>query len=307
MTMTRGKSLLAAVTLALVATGCGSGSSEDRAAATPQPGPAPQAQPAMRPGPAPTTREILTVLTVEHEIDLHAQREGAVVELAAEEGATVEKGALLARLDDRSLQANLEKARADVHIAESNVKYNEAELHANQAHYERAKLMFDEGLGSKADLDAAEFKAKGSVYDLESWKAGVEKNRAEVRVLEVELEKSRIRAPFRGVVTRRFVREGQMVQNHEKCFRLSQLGPLLVEFLIPEAEPHKPAAGQRVRGTLVSDPTRSFEARIRRVGPVVDAASDSYDVAAELVAPAADLKPGMAVRVVWPGAASSKP
>jgi membrane fusion protein (multidrug efflux system) len=307
--MKRGEKLLAAMLLALVAAGCGSESSEKPAAATP-PGSRSQAQPAAssgaRPGSMQAAREIPSVLTVEREVDVLAQRQGAVVELAAEEGATVEKGALLARLDDRSLQAQLEKARADVRIAESNVKFNEAELKANEAHYQRAKLMFDEGLGSKAELDAAEFKAKGSAYDVESWKAGVEKNRAELRGLEVELEKSHIRAPFHGVVTRRYIRDGQTVLNSDKCFRLSQLSPLLVEFLVSEIDPHRPAVGMQVRGTLVNDPSRTFEARIQRVGPVVDAASGSYNVTAELLRPDADLKPGMAVRVAWTGATPPK-
>jgi multidrug efflux pump subunit AcrA (membrane-fusion protein) len=64
---------------------------------------------------------------------------------------------------------------------------------------------------------------------------------------------------------------------------------------------------QPVRGTLLSDPNRTFDARITRVGPVVDAASGSYDVTAALVNPAPELKPGMAVRIAWPAPSSPRP
>jgi len=307
--MKRTGTCVAAVLLALAAAGCSSDSGPDRAAAAP---PKPAVAPAVPAsagagGRGAEVREIPAVLTVEHEVDVLAERDGQVVELAADEGAKVESGGLLGRLDHRQVEAQLEQARADQRIAESNVKYNEAELHAHQALLERAQLMYKEGLGSKADLEAAEFKAKGSGYDLESWKANVEKRKAEVRALELELDKTRLRAPFAGVISRRYVRQGDLVAKGARCFRVSQLSPLLVEFQVPETDARKPAVNQSVRGTLMSDPNRSFEARITRVSPVVDAASGSYEVTAALQAPTAELKPGMAVRVAWTNAAPPRP
>ena len=301
---------LAAALAAAVAAGCSSESGAERAGTSPtRPAAAAAVAPNAISGARATAaeREIPAVLTVEHEVDVVAEHDGEVVELAADEGKKVETGGLLARLDGRQVAAALEQARADLKISEYNVKYNEAELHANQARLQRAQLMFNEGLGSKADLDTADFMAKGSTYDLESWKANVEKHRAQVRALELEMDKTRIRAPFGGIVSRRYVRQGDVVAKGTRCFRLSQLSPLLVEFQVPETDPRKPSAGQTVRGTLASDPNRSFDARIARVSPVIDAASDSYEVTATLVNPPADLKPGMAVRLSWSAASSPRP
>ena len=292
-----------ALLLAAVAAGCSSQPTPEKVAAA-------AAQPTVIPAPpraAATALEIPAVLMVEHEVDVVAEHDGEVMELAADEGSKVAAGAILARLDSRMVEARLEQARADLKVAEYNVKYNEAELHANQSRLERAQLMFKEGLGSKADLDTAEFQAKGSAYDLESWKANVEKHHAEVKSLELELQKTRVSAPFAGVVSRRYVRQGDVVAKGTKCFRLSQLSPLLVDFQVPETDAHKPAIAQPVKGTLLSDPGRWFDARITRVSPVVDAASGSYDVTAELVNPAAELKPGMAVRISWPTPSSPHP
>ena len=290
--------ILAAVVLAAGTAGCSSDSGTERTAA------AAPSRPVAAPPPAASTlsaasREIPAVLTVEHEVDVLAERDGVVTEMAADEGTKVASGAVLARLDARQVESDLEQARADLKIAEYNVKYNEAELHANQAFLERAQLMFKEGLGSKADLDAAEFKAKGSGYDLESWKANVEKRRAQIHALDLELDKTRIHAPFSGVVSRRYIRQGEMVPKGGRCYRLSQLEPLLVEFQVPEADPRKPAADQEVRGSLASDSNRTFQARVTRVSPLVDAASGSYEVTATLLSPPPDLKPGMAVRISW--------
>ena len=135
----------------------------------------------------------------------------------------------------------------------------------------------------------------------------MEKHRAEVKSLDLELQKTRIRAPFSGVVSRRYVRQGDVLTKGARCFRLSQLSPLLVEFQVPETDAHKPAMGQPVKGTLLSDPNRTFDARVTRVSPVVDAASGSYDVTASLLSPAPELKPGMAVRIAWPAPSSPRP
>jgi len=295
---------LVSVLAAALGVGCSSEPAPDQAAAAPA---RPVVAPATPPSVAPAARTIPAVLTVEHEVDVLAEHDGEIIGLDADEGSKVEANAVLAKMDDRQVEAALEQAKADLKISEYNVQYNEAELHANEARLERAQLMFKDGLGSKADLDTAEFMAKGSKYDLESWKANVVKHQAAVKSLEIELQKMHVSAPFAGVVSRRYVRQGDVVTKGTKCFRVSQLSPLLVEFQVPETDAHKPAVDQPVRGTLLSDPNRAFDARITRVGPVVDAASGSYNVTAALVDPSADLKPGMAVRIAWPAPSSPRP
>lgn len=308
------RSLLAFTAAGLLAVaGCGGNTGGERVDAGPAKAvPAPVAAPAPSrnegPASASASRDILSVLSVEHEVEVLAQRDGTVTVIDAEEGATVDKGATLAHLDDRATAAQLDKARADLRVSESNVKYNEAELKATEAKLRRAQEMFKGGLSSQADLEEAEFRAKGSAFDLESWHAAVDRSRSDIRLLELELEKTHIRAPFHGVVARRYIREGQNLLKDEKCFRLSQLGPLQVHFQVPETSGRRPLAGDVVRGELASDSHHGFEARIRRVSPTVDAASGTYDVTAELDAAAErNLRPGMAVRLLWGESRPGKP
>jgi membrane fusion protein (multidrug efflux system) len=312
---------MAPTLLALTAAGllavanCGGSSGDESAggaAAKAAPAPAPAASHSQATAAAPqstgASHEILSVLSVEHAVDVLAQRDGTVTSIDAEEGATVNTDAVLAHLDDRATAAQFEKAKADLRVAESNVKYNEAELKAMEARLRRAQEMFKGGLSSQADLEEAEFKAKGSAFDLESWHAAVDRSKADIRILQIELEKTHIRAPFHGVVAGRYVREGQNVLKDEKCFRLSQLGPLQIHFQVPETSGRRPVAGDRVRGELANDAHKTFEARIRRVSPMVDAASGTYDLMAELDSSAErDLRPGMAVRLLWEESRAPKP
>jgi RND family efflux transporter MFP subunit len=281
--------------------------------------PAPQNPPAASPStaakPATTapaessdSQDILSVLSVEHEVDLLAQREGTVMQIVRDEGSRVRRGEILAQMDDRSLAAEMEKAKADLHVAEQNVKYNEAEVRAKEAAYRRQQELRKLGLSSDAELENAEFQAKGAAYDLQSWHAVVDRNKAAVRVTELELGKTQVRAPFEGVVARRYIRQGQNVMKDEKCFRVSQLSPLRVQFQVSETSGRKPQPGDEVKVALLSDSGQVYTARISRVSPMVDPASGSYDLTAQLVGPdLSTLRPGMAVRVLWPPPTGPKP
>lgn len=287
---------------ALLGPACGSAPEAGKSATAPPPAASPP--PAALSGDS-ETRDILTVLSVEHEVDLLAQREGVVMEILHDQGSRVQAGTVLGRLDDREIVAQLDRARADLEVAENSAKHNEAELKALQAAYRRAQEMRKLGLNSDADLEEAEYHAKGSEYDLASWRAVVDRTRADIRKLEVDLEKTNLRAPFSGVVARRLIRPGQNVRKDDACFRLSELAPLQVRFLVAETSPRQPRQGESVNVVATSAPERVYTARILRVSPVVDAASGGIEVMAQLTNPdLQELRPGMAVRVLW---ASSPP
>lgn len=267
------------------------------------------APPAVAPPPAAPpatakTADILSVLTVEHQVDITAQRDGVVTSIAKDEGNTVKAADILGQLDDRSLQMELIKARDDLQVEDNNRKYKEAELKAKTAALHRQQQLRALGLSSDADLEAAEFEAKAAEFDLHGYEALVESGHAEIDRLNLQADQTRVRAPFAGVVVRRYIREGQAISKGDKCFRVSQLAPLQVQFQVPESSGRHPAPGAPVELSLAETPNRALVARIVKVSPTIDAASDSYDVLAQLTgAGLSDLRPGMAVRVVWPGPA----
>lgn len=241
-------------------------------------------------------------------MDVSTQLDGVVVSIAKDEGSVVKAGDILGQLDDRTLQMELVKSRDDLLVSQNNVKYKEAELKAKSANLRRQQQLHDLGLSTQADLDAAEFEDKAAEYDMHGWEALVESGNAQIHQLEIQIDHTRLRAPFSGVVVRRYVREGQSVAKQDRCFRVSQLGPLQVQFQVPESSGRRPERGAAVDLSLVSDARRGIHARVVKVGPIVDPSNDSYDVTAQLSGPGiSDLRPGMAVRVEWPGTEHPKP
>jgi RND family efflux transporter MFP subunit len=308
-------SLLITVALAIAGTGCGNSSvasGPDRVSdRTPNLSPAASAtQQAVSPAPAKPSDigDILSVFSVEHQVDVSTQRDGVIVSIAKDEGNAVKAGDVMGQLDDRSLQMELIKARDDLKVSQNNVKYKEAELKAKSAAHRRQQQLRTLGLSSDADLEAAEFQAKGAEFDLLGWEALVESGQAEIHRLEINIDQTRLRAPFSGVIVRRYVREGQGVAKEDKCFRVSQLAPLQVLFQVPESSGRRPERGAPVDLYLVADSKRLLNARVVKVSPTVDPAGDSYNVTAQLTGMGqSDLRPGMAVRVGWPGTAHPKP
>ncbi len=215
---------------------------------------------------------------------------------------------VLGHLDDRSLQQELIKARNDVKVTENNLQYKAAELKAKGAAYRRQQQLREAGLSSQADLEQAEFEAKGAEYDMHGYEALVESGKAEIHRLEIEIDQTVLRAPFSGVVVRRYIREGQAIAKGDKCFRISQLSPLQVQFQVSELAGPRPAAGAPVNLVLLDGSNRPLRAKVVKVSPTVDPSSDSYNVVARLTGLGLEhLRPGMAVRVDWPATSQSKP
>lgn len=290
--------------LALTAAGCGNPAvaSNPSLATAPASSAAPKAASAVQANAA-QRLEILSVLSVEKAIDVTAQRDGVVLLTESDEGGSVRAGQELARLDDSTIEAELQKAQSDLLVSENNVKYKQAEVEAKNAQLRRQQLLRESGLSSEADLEQAQFEVKAAGYELDSWRQEVNSSQVQIHELQIEIAKTHIAAPFSGVVVRRYVRQGQQVAKNDKCFRVSQLGPLEVEFQVPETAGQRPISGAVFTLQLAEGSGQAYSARVIRVSPTVDPASDSYDVVGRLMGSnLTALRPGMSVRMAWPAA-----
>lgn len=305
--MNRTACIFVAAALTFALAGCGNSTGAENPASA-SVTPPPPTSPAPKPASATVASsaqplDILSVLSVEHSVDLATQRDGVVIATEKDEGSPVRAGEEMGRLDDSMLQNEVEKAQSDLIVAQNNVRYKEAEEQAKAAQLHRQQLLRQSGLSSDADLEQAQFEDKAVQFEVDSWKSIVQSNEAQIRQLRLEIDKTHIRAPFSGVVVHRYIRQGQQVKTNDTCFRVSQLGPLEVEFQVPETSGLRPRPGVELAIRLASGGAESYAAHVMRVSPTVDPASDSYDVIAQLTGPnLSPLRPGMSVHVLWPAA-----
>jgi membrane fusion protein, multidrug efflux system len=285
----------------LLGLGCGEKKPETVVAA-PRPSPsalssAPVEKPTLAP---PSPDEPLTVtgpLIVEHQVDVTAQRDGVVSSILSEAGARVKAGTPLAQLDDRQLSANLEAARAKSRSIAADLKNWEAEAKVLEADYVRARRLWDLKLIAEEQLEHAKYKAESDQWDILRVKELLNNSREEERSLELEVEKTRIYAPFDGVVARRYVRAGQAVTKGDRLFWVTAQGPLRLRFTLPEKFLGHLQKGQELPLSSPDAPQEKHVVKIMQLSPVVDPSSGTIEVLAELVGPAANLRPGMTAMV----------
>jgi membrane fusion protein (multidrug efflux system) len=155
-----------------------------------------------------------------------------------------------------------------------------------------------EGLGSMRDFDRARFNLEAMKQEVA--KAGFELERAKSKLEEDEIRLGRlqIRAPYDGIVSRRYAREGQKLLRDEKILRVTELRPLLVRFTVPEWHRRAAVEGNIVNVVAVDSSAGAARARVVRTGFVVDSASGTVECVAQLQEPVSESwVPGMGVEI----------
>ncbi|HKM67413.1 MAG TPA: efflux RND transporter periplasmic adaptor subunit [Candidatus Acidoferrum sp.] len=236
-------------------------------------------------------------IIVEHEVELTAQRDGILEKIYFDEPARVKAGTLLAQLDDRQIKANLEAARAKTRSIAADLKNWQAESEVLKSDYVRQQHLMELGLTSQEQLEHAKYKAESDQWDILRVQETLNTAREEEHSLELELEKTKIIAPFDGLIARRYAREGQNVAKGERLFWVTAEAPLLMRFTLPEKFFGKMRNGQQVEVTSADAPGEKHLARVKQVSPVVDPSSGTFEVLVDLTGDRGLLRPGMTVSV----------
>jgi len=250
-----------------------------------------------RPAAAPAAKDDALVVTgplvVEHQLDLLAQRDGIILKVLADTGKRLQTGEALAQLDDRQTRSELEATRAKTRSIEADLKNWQAEEKVLQSDYDRAKKMWDADLLAREQLEHAKFKVESQEWEIRRVGELLANSKETERGLEIELEKTRIRAPFAGIVARRYIREGQSVVKGDRLFWFTAEAPLRVRFTVPEKYLSRLRLGQELQLTSPNFPQEKHRARVIEISPVVDPASGTAEAMVELLGPPGQLRAGM--------------
>lgn len=236
-------------------------------------------------------------IVVENQLDVAAQREGMITEISRDTGSPVHKGDVLARLDDRQLLADREAAAQKLESIAADVNNWESELKVLQADLARSQKMWEAHIISKEVYEHTQYNAVADEYELAKERKNYLSQQATLQALDFELQKTRITAPFDGVVARRYIRSGQRVGAGDRLFWVTAVAPLRVRFTLPERFVTKTRSGDAVSVSSLSPQSSPHAARIIQVSPVVDPASDTIEILAEITGPAPELRPGMKASV----------
>ncbi len=187
---------------------------------------------------------------------------------------------------------------ARVRSIEANLKNWQAETKVLQADRTRAEKLYEAQVIPKEELEHAQYKEEADEYEVQREAESLNNAKATEKSLEVERDKTDIVAPFGGIVARRYVRVGQRVAVGDRLFWVTAMGPLQVKFALPERFFGKLHDGEQFTVSSADiSPEAKYPARIVQVSPVVDPASGTIDVLAQVVGSAPGLRPGMLVNI----------
>ena len=253
---------------------------------------------------------------------------GTVAEVPVDDGDRVEADALLARLADEDALANLAEAEAAVSEAEARLarvrgvgrrmaeqslrqaiieaKQAEIEFERQQAlagtgavselSFERARRDRDQARSRRisAALEVAAAAPKGS--DVAMAAAALSRAQARLTAAQVALENTRIRAPLPGVVLKRHVEPGEVVQPGEAVITFAGDGPLQVRIQPDESNLALLQVGQAALVSSEAFPGQRLPASIRRIAPSVDPIRGTVEVDLD-IEDESDLRPDMTMTV----------
>jgi membrane fusion protein (multidrug efflux system) len=198
-------------------------------------------------------------------VDLRPDEQGRITALLFREGQFVAKGAPLIKIDDEMLRAQAERAQADRDLAGQQL--------------ERMRRLRQQNASSPADLERAEAAARSA--------------EAGLAVLELQIARTTVRAPFAGVVGQRFVSAGDYVTSATRLLTLQTVDPQRAVIEVPERHAVRLRPGQTVEFTVAAEPGRTFRARVDFIDPVVQPDNRTIVVKAQAPNPDRVLKPGM--------------
>jgi len=242
---------------------------------------------------------IPAALSVDDTAMVLAERNGRIVGLRGQEGSHVSKGDILAQFNDEEERGQLRQAELEVRRLEVEEQQYQSLVKLNRSELDRELVLARDGLSSKSDVERAQYKLDQSIHEQEKTRLATESARARVEATKLVLQKSTVRAPISGTVTKRHIALGTNVAQNDKLYEISSLANLEVKFRLPQTAANRFATGQMI--DLFSGDSDSViaRARIRRIDPIADANSNTFGYVADVIS-RLGLMPGLSVNIKLP-------
>ena len=197
------------------------------------------------------------------EVEIRSEIQGRVTGLYFKEGERVQSGKLLVKIDDRELKAQLKKAELSI-------------LLAKEDETRKRKLLDINGI-SKEEYD----QVQNNLLKLE----------ADMELLEIQINKTNVIAPFAGTIGLRYISLGGFVSSSDLITVLQQSDPVKVEFSVPEKYAALLKNGTLVNFTVEGD-LNNYAAKVYAKEPKIDPATRTVKVRAISANPGNKLIPG---------------
>jgi membrane fusion protein, multidrug efflux system len=212
--------------------------------------------------------EIIGTILPNEKVELRSEAPGRITNIFFKEDGKVKKGDLLVKIFDQELKAQLKKIKIQQDLA--NVEL------------ERKKKLLEISGISQEEYDIASNQASSLSADAE--------------LINAQLAKTEIRAPFDGVIGLRYVSEGEYVSSATLIATLQQIDPVRIEFDIPEKYGMYVVKGSSINFTVTGS-EKIYNGTVYAIEPMVDLSTRTFKVRARTSNNDYALRPGSFIKV----------
>ncbi len=207
------------------------------------------------------------------QVSVGAQVSGQIKILHVKLGDTVKKGQPVAEIDSTTQQNNLRNAQAGLENVRAQLAAQQVALIQAELSYKRQKELLDADAGSRQDFEAAEATRNTTRANIGALQAQIRQAAITAETAQVNLGYTKIASPIDGVVVALVAQQGQTVnanQTTPTIIKVAQLDTVTIKSQISEADVVKVQAGQPVYFTILGEPDRRYDAKLRTVEPAPD-------------------------------------
>jgi RND family efflux transporter MFP subunit len=213
-------------------------------------------------------------------VELSSRIDGIIEAVSVDVGDSIEKNQVIARLESGVELAALEYSRARASI-DSDVRQQEVSLAYGRRQLNRVKELHEKKLSSFQDYDKIQTETRLIRYKLAQAKENQHLAALDLKQAEAIYNRHTIRSPIDGIVVDRYLNPGESVEERP-IIKIAQINPLRVEVVAPVSLLGKIKTGQLAMVSPELPVGGDYQAVVKIVDPILDAASGTFRIRLEL-------------------------
>lgn len=191
---------------------------------------------------------------------------GRIMYLGTDEGDSVTTDQVLVKLDDSNLRAQEASAQAGLELAQKSIPLAQVEVNRAMEDFNRSSVQYKSGIVTKEQYDHAQKALEAARAQLSIALSRISSARAQLGVVKADLQNTIIKSPMDGVVAKRWVLSGDVVQAGQPVFTLYDLKNIWVTANLEETKLGHLQVGDPVEVDVDAYPGMKFTGKVFQIG-----------------------------------------
>ena len=237
---------------------------------------------AVQPANVPDLLEAVGTVRAAQTSDAASQIMGNIIEIRAHEGDHVQRGQVLAVIDDSQPRAAVDRSTAADLAAQQQLVGADSDLALAESTLKRYQTLFEKKSVSPQEFDEVKARQQAALARRDMAKAGQAQAQAALSQARTSLDYTRIRAPFDGVVTEKKADSGTLASLGMPIFTVEDVRHYRLEATVNENDLRYVRTGQQVSVVIDAVDNAGLKGKVVQIVPAADAASRTFLVKIEL-------------------------